>query len=120
MGLTLIAALLMAQTLASPHAIATTCAPTAAKRIKPVGLPDPEWHGTDKWCTGAACFIEEVLVTVNPDGTVKSAVARKSWGIGPDAAVLAAARSSKYISATLNCEPVGGTYVFREMFTIVH
>jgi hypothetical protein len=120
MGLTLIATLFMAQILTSPHATATTCAPTAAKRIKPVGSQDDEWHGTDKWCTGTACFIEEVLVTVDPNGTVKSAVVRKSWGTGPDAAVLAAARSSKYISATVNCEPVEGTYVFREMFTVVH
>lgn len=120
MALVVLVALLVTQASSSPQPTATTCAPTKAKRVKPVGSPDHEWHGADKWCTGAACFIEEVLVTVNRDGTVKGAVVRQSWGIGPDAAVLAAARSSQYTPATTNCEPVEGTYLFREMFTVVH
>jgi hypothetical protein len=53
---------------------------------------------------------------VNPDGTVKSAVERGSWGTGADAAALTAARNSKYVPATVNCQPVMGTYIFRELF----
>jgi hypothetical protein len=64
-----------------------------------------------------SCFVVAVAVTVNPDGTVKSAVERGSWGEGTDYAVVNAARESNYIPATVNCQPVEGTYVFREMFT---
>lgn len=96
------------------------CPPTDVKRIRPTSVPDPEFHGSAKWCTGNSCYVEEVVVTVNPDGTVKSAAVRHSWGVGPDDAALTAARNSKYIAATVNCKPVQGTYVFREMFTEVH
>lgn len=122
-GVAVIPTLLLAQLLSSPLPTDAKCAPTAVKRIRLTKVPDPEWRGPDKWdkwCTGNACFVEEVLVTVNPDGTVKSAVVRGSWGAGPDGAALTAARNSKYIPATINCKSAEGTYVFREMFTQMH
>jgi hypothetical protein len=63
-----------------------------------------------------SCFVEEVLVTVNPDGTVKSAVLQKSLGFGADERALTDARQSNYQPKTVNCKPVEGTYLFREMF----
>lgn len=110
----LVLTLLLSQALPSP--VASTCPPTEVKRVKPTKAPDPEWHGQNDWCTGIVCKVVEVVVTVNPDGTVKSAVVQRSWGAGADAAALAAARNSKYIPKTVNCQPVTGTYIFRELF----
>jgi TonB family protein len=76
----------------------------------------PNGIGHNKECTGITCLVVEVVVTVNSDGTVKSALMQRSWGAGADAAALAAARKSKYIPKTVNCQPVTGTYIFREMF----
>ena len=114
MTLAVMLSLLLAQALPSPTASA--CPPTEVKRVKPTNAPDPEWSGQNKWCTGIACKVVEVLVTVNPAGTVKSAVVQRSWGAGADAAALTAARNSKYIPKTVNCQPVTGTYIFRELF----
>jgi TonB family protein len=110
--------LLVAQStpLASPSPPASTCPPTEVQRVKPTNAPDPEWPGHSKWCTGISCFVEEVLVTVNPDGTVKNAVVKKSWGVGADYAAITAARQSTYRPKTVNCQPVEGTYIFREIF----
>ena len=112
----LVLAIILAQATPLPSPTTSACPPTDVKRIKPTNAPDPEWPRQDKWCTGIACLVVEVVVTVNPDGTVKSAVERGSWGTGADAAALTAARNSKYVPATVNCQPVMGTYIFRELF----
>lgn len=112
-------ALLVAQATPLPSPSATTCLPTEVKRVRPKNAPDPEFRGHDSWCKGISCFVVDVVVTVNPDGTVKSAVERGSWGVGTDYAVMRDARNSNYIPATVDCKPVEGTYIFREMFTRV-
>jgi len=110
-------ALLLGHATAPPSASAGACPPMPVRRIRPTGY-DPEWRGApDKWCTGIACVNVEVVVTVNPDGTVKSAVERGSWGDETDHAVVKAALNSKYIPATTNCKPVEGIYIFRELLT---
>lgn len=113
-------AALLAQTTPVPSPTASTCPPTEVKRVRPTNAPDPElpYSGHDNWCKGVSCFVVDVVVTVNPDGTVKSAVERGSWGAGTDYVATKAARESKYIPATANCRPVEGTYIFREMFTV--
>lgn len=119
MGLAIIGPWLLAQALSSPSPSDKACAPTPVKRLKPPNGLDPEWHGGSKGCSGITCFVEEVLVIVNPDGTVKSAVVRGSWGAGYDKQALTAARNGNYIPATADCKPVEGQYVFHEMFVVV-
>ncbi len=58
-----------------------------------------------------------ILVTVNPDGSVKSAqVERSSNSLAVDKAALNAARSSTYRPKIVNCHPVEGTYHFTVKF----
>ena len=118
MGLAIMGPWLLPQALSSPPPTGNACAPTPVKRLKPPNGLDPQWPGGSKGCSGITCFVEEMLVTVNPDGTVRSAVVRGSWGAGSDNRALAAARDSTYVPATVNCKPVEGTYIFHEMFVI--
>lgn len=117
MTLAVMLTLLLAQVTPSPSPSASTCPQTNVKRVKSTNAPDSEWPGHDKWCTGISCYVVEVVVTVNPDGTVKNAVIQKGWGEGANDAALTAARESTYRPKTVNCRPVEGTYLFRELFT---
>jgi TonB family protein len=107
-------ALLLAQI---PSPMFSTCPPTPVRRIKPEAALDHEYYGHTR-CYGIECIIAEVVVTVNPDGTVKNAVMHHSWNTAVDDAALRAARNSKYVAATVDCRPVESTYIFRQMFFI--
>lgn len=111
-------AALLAQGLASPSATASTCPTTPVTRVKRIRPPDAEWPSADHWCKGISCFVVEILVTVNADGTVRSAAVQKTNDYLSGQTALHEARQSTYIPATLDCEPVSGTYVFRELFLI--
>lgn len=52
---------------------------------------------------------------MNADGTVKNAVLQRSWKPGGGYGTLWAARTSKYIPGAINCKPVEGANLFREM-----
>jgi TonB family protein len=92
---------------------------TEVQRVKPK-WPDQEWTipGPVKRCTAIECKLVEVLVTVNPDGTVKDAVIKSGtdYGSGANDNALFAARNSTYKPKTVNCLPVEGTYLYRELF----
>jgi hypothetical protein len=111
---------LLAQASPSPSPTATPCPPALVKRVKLTNHPDPEWHGRTSECTGVSCFVVEVLVTVASDGSVTSATLKRSWHAETNDTALRDARSSTYIPATLNCRPVEGTYLFKEMFVTVN
>lgn len=54
-----------------------------------------------------------VLVTVNPDGSVKDAVLEKHSGFsGTDSLAVQRARRAVYRPKTVNCAAVEGTYLF--------
>lgn len=113
-------AMLLAQ--ATPSPAHTACPPTSVIRVKPKTY-DPEYHDhgggySARWCKGIICFVVDILVTVNADGTVKDAVVKAPWGYGADEAALYNARRSTYRPATIECKPVEGTYLFRELFLI--
>jgi hypothetical protein len=109
-------AVLLAQASASPTA--TACPPTQVKRVKRTDRPDAERLQDDHWCTGISCFVVEILVTVNADGTIRSAVVQKANDYGSGQVALREARDSTYIPAMLNCKGIAGTYLFRELFFI--
>jgi TonB family protein len=55
-----------------------------------------------------------ILVTINPDGSIKSLAVQKSSGYYYfDVAAKQAARASEYIPRIVGCKPVTGTYIFR-------
>lgn len=114
-----IAALTVAQVVLSPSP--SPCPPTAVTRLQCADCgPDPEWHGPT---AGLApnIVIAVVEVTVEPDGTIKSAKIWKSSGTPDgDRTALAAARNSTYSPATLNCKPVEGKYLFKERFVVAN
>ena len=119
MTLAAVLTMLLTQVLPSPLPSATLCPPTDVKRITKNGIPDnsASLAHAAKWCQGISCEVEEVLVTVNPDGTVKDAVVQRSWGRGFDDYALETARTSKYIPKTIDCKPVLGTYMYRVFIT---
>jgi hypothetical protein len=120
MALTVTALLLaIALPSASPSPLATTCPTTDVQRIKVPGQPDREWRAPVRYCTGIACKFIAVLVTVNPDGTVKNAVIQNGWEEEENNQVLQDARESTYRPKTVNCQAVEGTYIFRELFVRV-
>jgi TonB family protein len=94
----------------TPTPTVSTCPETQVSVTRPV-VPD---------VTGLTIPREmsaEVLVTVNPDGSVKDAAVQKSSGLlAADMAVLRAARASSYKPASKSCGPVQGTYLFRGDF----
>lgn len=55
---------------------------------------------------------EEVIVTVNPDGSVKNAVVKRSIDAEEDRLTLNEARKSRYRPKTVNCVAVEGTFHF--------
>ncbi len=60
------------------------------------------------------------LVTVNPDGSVKSVVLKESSHYGDvDAYTISEATNGIYKPKTINCQPVEGTYLFRITFARV-
>lgn len=83
--------------------VATNCATTEA-------VPVPN-YGIGK-CASDVFPHNSVLVTVNPDGSVASAILVRSSGTGSlDALAIKEARLSKYRAKMVNCKPVRGTYL---------
>lgn len=88
--------------------IATSCpeAPVVLVKRVEVGLTA---------CTECPTGTVIVKVTVNPDGSVKDAtLVQASLAPTLNGATLRSARLSLYWPRTVNCEPVEGTYLFRE------
>jgi len=60
------------------------------------------------------------LVTVNPDGSVKSVTLKKSSHYSDvDAFTISQARNAIYKPKTVNCEPVQGTYLFKITLAVI-
>ncbi len=103
-----------AQTITSTPAtasIASTCAkPNVDATVTSPAMPKMP-HGLTVKGTAT------VLVTIAPNGSVKSAsVSKTSGNAAIDNAVLDAARQSKYSPKLVNCQPVQGTYLFLAAF----
>lgn len=102
---------------ASPSPTSSTCPTTEVVRLTPNG-PIPSATVPSKTQIPEHA-VTVILVTVNPDGSVKSAVIQKSSGTPSlDAQSLADAKSSTYKPKTINCKPVEGTYLYRNVWTI--
>jgi hypothetical protein len=107
-------AMLLAQVLSSPLPSATACPPTSVVRI-PTTKGDTEWSGHLRE-NGVSLVLVEVLLTITPNGTIKSAVVTKPGNSEVDSMALVDSKVGTYKPATVNCQPVEGTYLFKEMF----
>jgi TonB family protein len=66
----------------------------------------------------ATDLVIRIEVTVEPDGTVKRVhLVRSSGKEDADEAALAAAKTSRYSPASVNCAPVEGQYALTITFT---
>lgn len=99
-----------------PSATPSTCPTREAMLITPTG-PIPS---STSFPHGLPTIFATVLVTVNPDGSVKSAKILRSSGFSnTDDFVLNRARTSRYQPKMVGCSPVEGTYIFLDVVEVL-
>lgn len=87
----------------------TTCPDTPVRDIKSARFDIPADNRREQ-------LEIHILVTVEPDASVKSVVRQDSSGNRAfDDAAMNSALNSTYAPATANCKPVEGTYLYLEM-----
>jgi TonB family protein len=114
----LLAVLLAAQT--TPTGPSRSVSPTAGCNSEVMRLTSNGLVPSDPVPNGPQLVYTSVLVTVNPNGTVKSAALFQPSGrADSDENALQAAQAAKYHPKMVNCKPVIGNYLWVFVWTII-